>query len=222
MLSIAGMAFIIALTGAIAPGPVLALVVAQVLAQGPVAAALIVAGHAAAELVAIAALALGVRKVLENPRLRGTVSIIGGMALALMGLDLLRQAAAVAVKQTTGAPLPWFALVAGGAIASVSNPYFTGWWATVGAGQIAALRLTRPRDWIAFYLGHEMGDLAWYMAVAVALTAGRNLLAGQIFSTILYICGGLILALAVWFIAAGLRIAIKQATGNSAPKPDAD
>jgi hypothetical protein len=60
-------------------------------------------------------------------------------------------------------------LVLAGIGVSLSNPYFTGWWATVGAGQIATLDLRRFADYVVFWGGHEMGDVVWYTFVAALL-----------------------------------------------------
>lgn len=211
MLRTAALAFVLALTGAIVPGPVLALVIGQVLALGVAAAAYVLVGHALLELVLVTALAAGAARWFRSGRVRGAVSILGGLVLVAMGQDMLRHAGAVTVTTAAGAGLPWYALVAAGAGVSLSNPYFTGWWATVGSGQVAALGLRRLSDYVAFFLGHEMGDVAWYMLVAVLLATGKGFLSDSVYRALMYACGAILLALGVWFLLVAVRTIRVQA-----------
>jgi threonine/homoserine/homoserine lactone efflux protein len=203
-------AFVIALTGAIAPGPVLALVIGQVLAQGIMAAVFILIGHALIEVVLVAALAGGARKWLCSDKVRGVVSVIGGLVLLVMAQDMVRHAGCAGIRGSHAHALPWYALIAAGLGVSLSNPYFTGWWATVGTGQVAALGLRRPADYIAFYAGHEMGDVVWYLFVAVVLLTGASWLTDAVYQRLLVGCGLLIGALGIWFIFVAARLVVKR------------
>ena len=219
MLRIFGLAFVIALTGAVTPGPLLALVIGQVLAQGPLAAPFILLGHALIEAVFIILLAFGLGRVLQRRRVRGAIGLVGGGVLVWMGQDILRHVAAMTVEAARAQPLSWPVLVAAGAGVSLSNPYFTGWWATVGTGQVAAFHLRRLRDWIAFFLGHEMGDVVWYMAVAAALTLGATWLTGRAYQILVGSCGAAMVLLGVWFLFMGLRFWLRQSEGEAAALP---
>ncbi len=223
VLRICGLAFVIALTGAVTPGPLLALVVGQVLAQGPMAAPFVLLGHALIEAVFVLLLAFGLGRVLQRQAVRGAVGLVGGAVLVWMGQDILRHVAAMSVDAARAQPLSWPVLVAAGVGVSLSNPYFTGWWATVGTGQVAALRLRRLPDWLAFYFGHEMGDVAWYMAVAAALTVGATWITGRAYQVLVGACGTVMVLLGLWFLFTGVRFVLPQAAARkdddtSAPK----
>jgi threonine/homoserine/homoserine lactone efflux protein len=101
---------------------------------------------------------------------------------------------------------------------SLSNPYFTGWWATVGSGQMGALRLTQPSRLLGFFVGHEMGDVVWYVFVSILLVAGRNWLSGGVYHALLLGCGWLILGLGVLFAVIAMRLMLKSA-GDGVPTP---
>jgi threonine/homoserine/homoserine lactone efflux protein len=200
-----GLAWLIAFTGAATPGPLLALVIGQVLAQGFCAVLLILLGHALREVLFIGGFALGLGRVLQRPRVRGGLAMVGGLALAWMGLDILVHAPEATLAAATSQALAWPLLVAAGAGVSLSNPYFTGWWATVGTGQMATFGLRRPADYVAFWTGHEMGDFVWYAFVAALLALGRGLLSDPVYQGLLQICGGAICLLAVLFLVLGVR-----------------
>mgnify|MGYP006295390143 CR=1 FL=1 len=204
LLKIFSLAFTLALTGAVTPGPVLALVIGQVLAQGLAAAVFILLGHAVLELFLLTGLAFGFTRFLRNSRVQAWMGLVGGVVLIWMGQDIFRSAAGAVLPAGEAAALGWLKLILAGIGVSLSNPYFTGWWATIGTGQIASLRLRRKGEYAAFFAGHELGDFAWYMFVAVILTVGRQWLTGDVYTVILKVCGALILVLGAVFIGAAL------------------
>jgi len=209
------LAFVLALTGAAVPGPMLALVIGQVLAQGIVAAALIVAGHALIETVFIACFAVGLSKALSSRKTRGALALVGGVALAWMGVDILVHVHGMSMAGAPEHALPWYGLVLGGIGVSLSNPYFTGWWATVGAGQVATLGLRSRSDYGLFFVGHELGDVAWFMFVACLLAFGKRWLSDSVYRGLLGGCGAAIVLLAVVFLTLGFRcLAGKPADGQ--------
>ena len=200
-----GLAWLIAFTGAATPGPLLALVIGQVLAKGFAAVLLIMLGHALLELLFIGGFALGLTQRLQQPRLRGALALVGGLALAWMGLDILLHARQATLAANAAQAMAWPLLILAGAGVSLSNPYFTGWWATVGAGQVAAFDLRRRRDYLLFWAGHEMGDIVWYAFVAALLALSRNLLSDNIYQTLLLACGALVCGLAAVFLVMAVR-----------------
>jgi threonine/homoserine/homoserine lactone efflux protein len=205
MFQIFGLAFVLALTGAVVPGPVLVLVIGQVLSQGILAAVYIMLGHALLESLLILGLARGMKKLLDNLRVRMILGMIGGGVLIWMGWDLFWQGAEIGVSEITPVGMSPVKLVLAGIGVSLSNPYFTGWWATVGTGQLAALRLSSGKDYSMFFMGHELGDLVWYLFVAVVVTVGRAWLMGGVYATVLQITAAIILLLGGGFIIVSIR-----------------
>ena len=189
-----------------APGPLLALVIAQVLAQGGGAVLWILAGHAAVEAVFVLALARGFNRILDRRPVRMWLSLVGGGVLIWMGWTLAIEADRISVRPEAGTALSGIALFLAGAGVSLSNPYFTGWWATVGAGQVAALRLRDLSDYGAFFLGHELGDAAWYAMVAALLSLGRQWVSPSGYRFMLYGCAGVLTILGALFAFLAFRI----------------
>ena len=106
----------------------------------------------------------------------------------------------------TGEVLSPLVLVLSGAGVSLSNPYFTGWWGTVGAGQIATLDVASKRRLLAFWIGHEAGDAAWYVPVAAVLTFARGFLTDAAYQVLLYVSGAVMVAIAAIFLFLAGRI----------------
>jgi threonine/homoserine/homoserine lactone efflux protein len=213
------LAWVIAFTGAVTPGSMLALVIGQVLAQGFQAVLLILAGHAILEAFFILGFALGAMRFLQRRRVRGLLAVVGGLALAWMGADILLHLDGVSLEQNQGHVLSWWSLILGGMAVSISNPYFTGWWATIGSGQIATLGMRGPADFAIFWIGHELGDIVWYVFVAMMLVLGAHWLDDAAYRGLLAVCGGLICLLGVGFVILGARY-LATARGAAAARPD--
>jgi threonine/homoserine/homoserine lactone efflux protein len=203
------LAFVVALTGAMTPGPFLALVIGQVLAQGLASVAFLLLGHACLEAVLVAGMAKGLGRWLAIVSVRAALGIVGGAVLLWMGWEVFSSAGSASLAAAKGTAMSWLPLFLAGMGASLSNPYFTGWWATVGTGQVATLGLRSREDYALFLVGHELGDVLWYVLVGVALTWGRHWLTDDIYRWLLWICGGVILLLGALFVGIGCRLLLK-------------
>lgn len=202
---IASIAFATGFSGAIMPGPMLALTIGQVSARGFWAAPVIVFGHALLELLVVVALIAGLRAVLQKHSVRGAIGVIGGLALIYMGYDMFQAASAQELEMTAqAAALPWGRLIIAGAAVCIVNPYFTAWWATVGAGQMAHFSPRNVSEYLAFYLGHEMSDLVWFSFVGLVVSFGGQHLN---LTWLTMACALLIAALGLWFVYTGVRFA---------------
>jgi threonine/homoserine/homoserine lactone efflux protein len=213
------LAFVTGFSGAIMPGPLLVAVIGQTTAQGFRAVLGLITGHALLELVTVVLLVLGLQAVLARPRVRGAIGLVGGAMLLWMGVTMLRDAYSVDLKLAAGADSawPWWQLLVGGAAVCASNPYFIGWWATVGSGQLAHMAPKTVLEYAAFYLGHEASDYTWYAIVGVIIVTGRSWLSAGAYHAMIFACGAMLAALGAWFIVTGVRFA----TGR-VPDPASD
>lgn len=199
------LAWMIAFTGAATPGPMLALVIGQTLAQGMRAVLFILLGHALLEAVLCGGIALGLAAALRKPRVRGGLAVIGGIMLGLMGLDIVAHAAEMSIETASANPKSALLLMAAGVGVSISNPYFTGWWATIGTGQVATFGLKSTTDYILFWFGHELGDIVWFVFVAAILVLGKAWITDPVYHLLLWGCGGAVVGLGLIFLGVGGR-----------------
>lgn len=86
--------FILGLSGAMMPGPVLAVTITETLKRGFMAAVFIVLGHSFLELITVILLALGVGVVLNNNIVAGIIGVVGGGILLWMTVGMLKEARA--------------------------------------------------------------------------------------------------------------------------------
>lgn len=199
-------AFLVGLSGALMPGPVLTATISEALQRGWKAGPLIVLGHALLEVLVLAAVVTGFGAWIAQDRVMGALSLAGGLTLVILGIHMTVTAPSAAKKALASAPAPgrvghgpvWMGL-----LTSASNPYFPLWWATVGLN-FAAIALQSGRPGLAaFYSGHILSDLAWYTLVAAAVASGRRILSPRAYRTVIAICGGALVALGTHFLATG-------------------
>jgi len=207
-LGLGAAAFAVALTGAMAPGPYLTVTITRTIQRGRLSAFLMLVGHAALEGALLIGFAFGLQEFLKRDVVSATLSLLGGAFLLWMGTTSLVGAVrgsvvtdleAVELESRMGP-------VVQGALVSLSNPYWTLWWVTIGAALAAKGLAIGATGVLSFYVGHELGDIAWYAAVIVAVSSGRHLLSPRNYRIVIG-------ALAVFLLLLGVRFLVVGAQG---------
>jgi len=207
LLAIFGTSFVIAFSGAAMPGPVMTATISESARRGPVAGPLIVAGHAVLELVLVILIMLGLAPFLQKGWVFATIALVGSLMLARMAWSMFRSIPSLSihadVREQTGANL-----MVPGAVLSLSTPYWTLWWATIGLGYILYSARLGPAGVAGFFVGHILGDLVWYSAISLAIGKGRKFLSDRSYRVIIGSCAAFLLALACWFAWSGMHRAL--------------
>lgn len=213
--------FIIGLSGALMPGPLLTVVIDRAVRRGLAAGLLLVAGHGIAEAVMALALVAGLSSVLQQRAAVAFIGFAGGAFLAWMGWGIVRDAPKLTApggslagrEAATPVEAPLVStprLLRDGILASIANPYWFLWWATVGA-QYTMLGLAYgPVGPGAFYFGHLGADFIWYALVSAGVYAGRKVVPGAVYRWGLTICGLFLIGLSGYFVYTGyLTVAVR-------------
>jgi threonine/homoserine/homoserine lactone efflux protein len=202
-------AFIVGLSGAMAPGPYLTVTITRTLQQGRLSALLMLIGHAALEGLLLIGFAFGLQHFLVRDDVSLVLAIAGGAVLLWMGQGLLRGALTGRIKlradsTQTGSPQR-FGPILHGALVSVSNPYWTLWWATIGVKLAADGLAIGPIGVAAFFIGHQLADVVWYSAVVSAVSAGRRVLSDTVYRIAIAVCASFLLYLGVRFLLGAIQ-----------------
>ncbi len=134
--------FIIGFSGAVTPGPLLVFNIREAVRRGFIAGPLVSLGHGILELLVVAGLALGVARFLEHGVATMAIGILGGAFLLWMGYGMARHPSRHAMPEANGSEAPahrgkaMAGTVLGGVLVTVSNPFWSIWWVTVGLGYI--------------------------------------------------------------------------------------
>ena len=196
--------FVVGLSGALMPGPMLALTIGQTTRYGFWAGPLIVLGHGILELALVIALVFGLSHIIGNPLVLSIVGIIGGLVLIYMGSTTARQGlnrATLALDQGNNSQN--HKLVLSGILVSVSNPYWTLWWATIGLTYLLWSSKLGIAGVATFFASHISADLVWYALIAFIIVKGRKIISDAVYRWFLIVCGIALVGLGGYFIVSG-------------------
>jgi threonine/homoserine/homoserine lactone efflux protein len=198
--------FLVALTGAMSPGPLLTYTIIKSVKtkrRGYLMGLWIITGHAILEMGIIILLLLGFSFVLKNITVVRIIGVSGGLILILFGASIIRDIINGNIStnflnsrnelnkdpglaENKGIENPIF----GGIMVSMSNPYWWVWWATIGFAFMIQFNISFKK-WpklIAFFLGHEAGDLIWYLLVSTLAFFGLRHMSRKAYYGILMFC----------------------------------
>lgn len=207
-LSLGFAAFVVGLSGAMSPGPYLTVTIARTMRSGPFSALLMLVGHALLEAALLVGFAFGLQRALVHPSVAGALAVVGGAVLLWMAWGLGRGAASGSiardleiVEHADGKPSGTHAgAIAQGAIVSLSNPFWTLWWATIGVKLASDGLAIGPWGVVAFFVGHELADIAWYAFVIAAVWRGKALLTPGVYRVIMAVLAAALLYIGLRFI----------------------
>lgn len=210
-------AFVVGLSGAMMPGPLLTVTIAESARRGWRAGPLIILGHGLLEGILVLVLAVGFAAVLTRHGVTAAIAVLGGGFLVYMGYGMVRDAwygrvALPAPSAGAGNPTPpaetrqgrGLHPVLAGVLISLANPYWSLWWATVGLHYINMAARRGSVGLGVFFTGHILADLAWYCLVAVAVAAGRHLFPAVVYRGVLVACGLFMVGLGLYFGVTGV------------------
>jgi len=205
--------FLAALTGAVAPGPLLTYTIiksAKARKRGYLIGIWVIAGHALLEMAIIILLLSGFSFILKNIIVVRTIGIIGGLILVWFGFSITRDVFLGKISadflnpkdndhKTADGDLSSSSFkerglenpVIGGIMVSMSNPYWWVWWATIGFAFMTQFNISLKEytKLAAFFIGHEAGDLAWYLLVSILAFFGLRRLNKKAYYRVLICCG---------------------------------
>ena len=193
--------FIIALSGALVPGPLFTITVSESLRRGFKTGPLIIFGHGLLEITIVILLFFGISPFLLEDRTRQFISVAGGIILMIMGVMLFRDAGKTRLDLSPGERQTGLHPVVSGIIGSLSNPYWIIWWVTIGLGYlVSSLRYGIPGV-IAFFSGHISADLLWYSMISYAVSRGQKIMGERGYRYLLSACGIFLIFFGGWFLA---------------------
>ncbi len=198
--------FVIGFSGAMMPGPLLAVGIAETPRHGWQTGPIISLGHAIAEIFVVILLTMGVAAIADSPIVTRVIGVLGGAALLLMGgsmaWDTLKRRINYDPEAVTDRGR--HRLAGKGITATLSNPYWFVWWATIGLALLLKSQHMGVSGPIAFYFGHILSDFVWYTVVSILIWKGRRLIMGGGLKILILCCSLFLLYLGGSFIYDGM------------------
>lgn len=195
--------FTLAFSGALMPGPLLTVTIAESTHRGFIAGPLLMIGHALLELALVMAIILGLGPFLKMPLIMGIIALVGGAILMWMGIQMIRTAGTLSFNMEGTESRVTYHPVLTGILASLSNPYWTLWWATIGLGYLVAAIKLGILGVGVFFVGHIMADIFWYSIVSYGISRGKRIIKDRAYQNIIRFCGVFLLGFGGWFLLTG-------------------
>lgn len=198
--------FIVGFSGAMMPGPLLAVTIAETPRKGFRTGPILIGGHALAEIAVVVVLSLGLVALAENETVGRGIAIIGGAMLIFMGAGMIAQLFKKDINQSgeSGSGKKSGRLILDGIITSLSNPYWFVWWATTGSAFLVKSLKFGAVGPTVFYFGHILSDLVWYSFVSFVIWKGRKFVTGIGYKILIGACALFLVYLGVSFIYDGI------------------
>ena len=194
--------FVLALSGALVPGPLFTFTITESARCGFKAGPLLITGHALLELLLVIIVIQGLGVYLKMPMVTGIIALLGGLFLIYFGIDMVRTAGKMSlVMKAEGIPgQAAHHPILMGMITSLVNPYWILWWTTVGLGYLVAVMKFGYLGVAIFFLGHIAGDYAWYSLVSLGVSKGRVFLKDSGYRLLIRVCGVFLVTFGAWFL----------------------
>lgn len=191
--------FIIALTGALIPGPLLMFVIAHTLKFGKAETGFFAGlGHCLVEVFIVTSIIFGLTTFFKSSLFQLVVNVIGGIALIVFGvLNII----AARRRQKGSEPKVYNNSLIGGIFFTVFNATIPIWWATTGLIMLNHALMTTTMLGVALWvLGHWSADLSWFGFVGYSIFKGKNYVRGGIHNFIVLLCGIILISLGIVFL----------------------
>ena len=202
--------FILALSGALMPGPLLTVTVSESSRRGAHVGPMMIFGHSLLELALVIALLSGLAPFLVRDDVFIFISLAGGAVLLWMGTTMLRSLPQLSLVTTKGDGKSRNLLLTG-IVLSAANPYWLIWWASIGLGYIMYSMKFGLLGVAAFFFGHILADLAWYCLISFGIAKGRRFFSDKLYRRMIGACAVFLLLFSCWFLYGGIDKALHLA-----------
>jgi threonine/homoserine/homoserine lactone efflux protein len=196
--------FLIALSGAVVPGPVLSVTITESAKRGAWAGPLIIAGHGILEIALLLLLVGGFAEVISNKLFNSVVGVLGGLYLVWMSIMLVKDIKQMTVDFHGGRTIRGGPVVAG-IMTSLANPYWIIWWATIGLGYVIMSMRYGMMGIVIFFTGHILADFSWYSMISFAVSRGKRFLNDRTYRILIGACACMLFFFGVLFGLWGIR-----------------
>jgi len=159
--------FLIGFSGAVSPGPLLAITVEETIRRDFKAGPLIILGHSILEFLMVLLLIYGFGEFLKREIVQKYLSIFGGIFLIYTGISIFFSEKKIKTEknESTSNKKNHFLLLKGFFV-SLSNPYWSIWWITIGLVYLSFALPYGFKGIFLFFTGHILSDFLWYSFVS--------------------------------------------------------
>ena len=204
LLTIFFTSFLVALSGAMMPGPLLSVTISESSHRGYITGPLLIAGHGILELALVISLLLGLAPFLQRKEVFIITAIGGSIVLLWMAFGMFRSLPSLTLKGRFEKSSNNNLLITG-VLLSIVNPYWTIWWVSIGLGYILHSLSFGKWGVFSFFSGHIMADLLWYSAISAAVWKGKEFLSDRSYRILIGVCAIFLIIFSFLFAYSGIK-----------------
>ena len=188
-------AILISLSGVMSPGPLFAVTIAKA-SREKNAGILISLGHGVVEFPLMFLIYFGFAWVFTSDFTQKVIGLVGGALMIYLGFRMLK------TQRETEEKSSYFKYgsIASGILATVGNPYFLLWWATIGAFLVMNAALFGLIGFSIFAVIHWSCDLVWNIFVSLMVFKSRRFWTKRVHEIVFGFCFIILTGFGAWFI----------------------
>jgi len=188
-------AILISLSGVMSPGPLFAVTIAKA-SREKNAGILISLGHGVVEFPLMFLIYFGFAWVFTSDFTQKAIGLVGGALMIYLGFRMLK------TQRETEEKSSYFKYgsIASGILATVGNPYFLLWWATIGAFLVMNAALFGLIGFSIFAIIHWSCDLVWNIFVSLMVFKSRRFWTKRVHEVVFGFCFIILTGFGAWFI----------------------
>ena len=193
---------IISISGALAPGPLFFATISYGAKLGAKSGLAFSVAHTLIEFPLVILLALGLLTVANEPIIKLLTGVAGGLALLVLGVLQIRDGLTSKFNTSSESRAvsknPLFV----GLVLTGLNPFFIGWWLTIGADLIIkSLAFASLSGVVLMYVSHVWMDYVWLTAVAHFAKRGINVVGVRGYKAVVIVFGAVLIFFGLLFLA---------------------
>ena len=194
-------------SGALAPGPLFFVTISQGIRSGAKSGLVFSVAHTMVEFTLVMLLACGLLTVANEPTVKLTVGVAGGIVLIVFGAMQIRGSLSSKFGTPSSGKVASRNLLLIGLAFTGLNPFFIIWWLTVGAELILiSLEFAALAGVVVMYICHVWMDYVWLTAVAHFAKMGTNVIGFKWYRLTMAVFGAVLVYFGLSFLISSLRL----------------
>jgi threonine/homoserine/homoserine lactone efflux protein len=188
-------------SGALAPGPLFFATISHGARSGAKSGLVFSISHTLIEFSLVMLLAGGLLTIANEPIVRLSVGVVGGIVLVVFGVIQIHNFFKSPKEETKSRQVTtWRALLIGLSFTGL-NPYFVIWWLTAGAKLILlSLDFASFSGVILMYACHVWMDYLWLTSIAHFARLGTNIVGFRWYRVIMIVFGAILVYFGLTFL----------------------
>jgi len=194
-------------SGALAPGPLFFATISHGARSGAKSGLVFSIAHTLVEFTLVMLLARGLLTVANEPVVKLTIGVAGGVVLLVFGAMQIRSSLTSRFDEARSGGVATRNLLLIGLAFTGLNPFFVVWWLTAGAELIRlSLEFASLAGVMFMYICHVWMDYAWLTSVAHFSKMGTNIVGSKWYRLIMAVFGAVLIYFGLTFLVNSLSL----------------